>query len=368
MVITKQGNGFGSVYKLSGRRRNPWIARVTVGYEPRYDEQGNPIRPKQLFKTIGYFRTRREGIIALAKYNDDPDYYNVKIDKPTFREMCDMAMQDYERRGLNESTIRIYGYTFNRLDVLMDKEIDKIKRRDIQQIFDDMQEQGMARNTMNLTKNVINSVFDLAIKKEYIDKSPANLIDINSDKKKRVKTPFTPQEMELVYKNLSYNRLAPTVLIMLFTGMRIGELLTLKKENVKLDERYMIGGIKTKAGKDRIIPIHNFILPYIEAYMNDESNTSEYLIVSKTNTSIYYENYIVYFFYPFLHSLGIEHTPHECRHTFISMTSGRQFDQTRIKRIVGHKTNDITVDVYTHFYIEELIEEIDKLEVPFKIE
>ena len=45
------------------------------------------------------------------------------------------------------------------------------------------------------------------------------------------------------------------VLILCYTGMRPTELMTLKHSNVHLDERYMLGGIKTKAGKDRVIPI-----------------------------------------------------------------------------------------------------------------
>lgn len=42
---------------------------------------------------------------------------------------------------------------------------------------------------------------------------------------------------------------------MIYTGFRIGEVFTILKENVHLDEGYIIGGIKTEAGKDRIVPL-----------------------------------------------------------------------------------------------------------------
>lgn len=355
------------MYKLSGNRRKPWIARVTIGYEQQYDENENPKKPKQLYKTIGYFRTRKEGIIALAKYNDDPDYYNVKKTSPTFEELFEILLNEYERKGLEDDTIKTYKTAFNRLSSLNDMPIDKISIKDCQNIFNEMQDNNLSKKSMYLTKNVINSIFKLAMKNDYIVKNPTEFISINSNVSMRIKKPFTPQEIELVYKNLSKDRLAPTVLIMLFTGMRVGELLSLKKEDIHLKERYMVGGSKTNAGKNRIIPIHKFIYPYIEKYYTDEKNKSIYLIPSSRNTMIDYSNYSHNFFVPFMNHLKMEHTPHECRHTFISMTSGRQFDQTRIKRIVGHKTNDITIDIYTHFYIEELIEEIDKLEVPFQI-
>lgn len=59
----KLPNGYGTVYKLSGNRRRPWIARKTIGWS----EEG-----KQLYYTIGYFKTRAEAMAALAEYNKNP--------------------------------------------------------------------------------------------------------------------------------------------------------------------------------------------------------------------------------------------------------------------------------------------------------
>ena len=51
-------NGYGSVYKLSGKRRKPWTARITVGFK---SENGYPI-----YNFIGYYATRAEAMRALA--------------------------------------------------------------------------------------------------------------------------------------------------------------------------------------------------------------------------------------------------------------------------------------------------------------
>ena len=61
-------------------------------------------------------------------------------------------------------------------------------------------------------------------------------------------------------------------LIMLYTSMRSGEIRNIKKENIFLDENYMIGGIKTEAVKDRIIPIHPKIKDLIIFYYNEFPN------------------------------------------------------------------------------------------------
>lgn len=61
-------NGFGNVSKLPGNRRKPYRVRVTVGWET--DETAGTI--KQKFKTIGYYETKEEGLIALSNYHQNP--------------------------------------------------------------------------------------------------------------------------------------------------------------------------------------------------------------------------------------------------------------------------------------------------------
>lgn len=56
-------NGYGSVFRLKGRRRRPWIARVTTGWT----DEG-----KQLTQTVGYFATKQEGMDALAIHRISP--------------------------------------------------------------------------------------------------------------------------------------------------------------------------------------------------------------------------------------------------------------------------------------------------------
>jgi len=55
----------------------------------------------------------------------------------------------------------------------------------------------------------------------------------------------------------------------------------------------------------------------------------------------------------------MNHTPHECRHTGISLLDSAGANPLCVKRIVGHSARDITADVYTHKTLEELIETID---------
>ena len=64
----KMANGVGSVYKLSGNRRNPYIVRKTTGWDIN-TETG---KRKQLYVTIVYAPTRAKGLEMLMDYNKNP--------------------------------------------------------------------------------------------------------------------------------------------------------------------------------------------------------------------------------------------------------------------------------------------------------
>ena len=66
-------NGYGAVIKLSGKRRRPYQARITVGYS----DIG-----KQLYATLGYFAKREEALCCLEEYHSSP--YDIKAEKTTF--------------------------------------------------------------------------------------------------------------------------------------------------------------------------------------------------------------------------------------------------------------------------------------------
>src|SRR5690606_32308369 len=118
----------------------------------------------------------------------------------------------------------------------------------------------------------------------------------------------------------------------------------------------LVGGIKTDAGKDRIIPINKKILPLIEKRMD---SNNKYLIVSTRGTKMSYNTLRMKRWLPLMNELKMDHTLHECRHTFATLMDNAGANKLSIKRIMGHATQDITDNVYTHKNIEELLKAID---------
>ena len=82
--------------------------------------------------------------------------------------------------------------------------------------------------------------------------------------RKPKKEAFTELEIRQIEKAAEAGDIwAGTIMILLYTGMRVGELVTLTPFQVDLDARIITGGIKTDAGRDRPMPVHSRILSYV---------------------------------------------------------------------------------------------------------
>ena len=75
----KNPNGYGSVIKLSGKRRRPFAARITTGY----DDNG-----KQIYKYLGYYETRKEAMRELSLYSANP--YDIDLKSLTMQNIYEV--------------------------------------------------------------------------------------------------------------------------------------------------------------------------------------------------------------------------------------------------------------------------------------
>ena len=169
---------------------------------------------------------------------------------------------------------------------------------------------------------------------------------------------FTDGEIALLWDNVKVLDYADVILILIYTGMRINELLKLEKKNVNLENNTITGGSKTDAGKNRIIPIHPKILSLI---VNRMGNKTNYLIPNRKESGAYiYNNFRQNEFIKIMEQLGMEHTVHDTRHTFATLISNVSNNETAIIGIIGH-TNISMTKKYTYTNIEEMRKEIEKI-------
>lgn len=332
----KNPNGYGSVVKLSGNRRRPYAVRKTTGF----NEKGHPI-----YLCIGYTQTREEGLMLLAEYNRNP--YSVDDVNITTKGLYEKWM-DARREKMTKSFYGSMSAAWKHCTSVYDISYRTLKSLQIQDCVDDC---PRGYSTKGAIKNLFSHLDSFAMELDIITR-PRSLNVSVPPVPETSRVPFTEQEISALWEHLGEDWV-DTVLIFIYTGMRISELLTLKTSAVNFDEETITGGIKTSAGKNRVIPIHPKIMPLIKARA-DLGN--EYLISingKKCTPTRYYTAWG-----KLMASFNMKHTPHECRHTFRSMLDSVGANKKCIDLIMGHKSKDVGERVYTHKTKEELREAI----------
>lgn len=334
-------NGYGSVYKLSGKRRKPFIARKTIGW----NDEG-----KQIYRTIGYYETKKLALQALADFNDNP--YDIEVSTLTFSDVFDI-WKEQKFNDISKSAINGYNAAYETSKELHDVKFVDIKTMHLQSIINNC---GKGYDTLRKIRVLYNQLFKYAMENDIVNKDYSSFIDIGKKVEPTSRKPFTEKEIKLLFSMIDSIPYTDTILIMIYTGLRIGELLILKPSDINLKERTITGGIKTDAGKNRIIPINKKVLPLIEKRLNENN---EYLIINDLGKQMKYDNYYKEKFIPIMEQLNMDHKPHDCRHTFATLMSNSNANKTAIKKIIGHSSYATTEKIYTHKDIEELRKAID---------
>lgn len=335
MAFKRLPNGVGTVTKEKGNRRKPWRAMKPVGR--KISTSGNVYVE---YKRIGSYATRSEAVKALMEYADMPVH-----SRRTFDDVFNAWKET--RKAKWTST---HEAAYKHLKPLHHKDINNIKTLDLERIVNG---DSVARTMKNYCAVILHGVYDYAVRHEYVEKNYADMARFIYDTETRIKRKvFTKEEIDGLWKKTDDVYVRAT-LILLYTGMRVTELSILKPEDVHLDESYMVGGIKTEAGKNRIIPIHPDIMPLIKRQLDIGG---EYLMTSERGFVVNEAN-----LFHHMKRFEIPHSPHDTRHTYATQAFLCGMDESIVKRILGHRLPGVTQQVYIHLKPEEIVRENLKL-------
>lgn len=335
-------NGYGSVVKLSGNRRKPYMARKTVDF----DDRAYPI-----YSVIGYYPTRKEAMLALAQYNAKP--FDIQLSKSTFSELYE-AWSKLEFPSMGKSLVSAHKAAYKHCKALYNKPYKTIRKYDMQACISNC---GKSYATQTNIRNLLSQLDKFAFDNDVIDKCYSTNLTVSEKEVKLQRKIFTDAEVQTLWAH-SGEPCVDETLFMLYTGMRVTEMLTLTCDRINLEERTIRYGIKTAAGKNRLIPIHDELFPIVEQHLTGECLFSDWSDVENERSRY---SAFVREWDKTLSKLGMSHTTHECRHTFRSKLDSAEANKVCIDLIMGHKTGDIGERVYTHKTIEELKTAIAKL-------
>ena len=334
-------NGFGTIYKLPGKRRRPWIARVTVGY----DDNG-----KQLYEVVGYYEKRELALSSLTEYNSNP--YDLSTANLTFTDIYERYCDNrYISKDVDIPYQYMSAYEYSsKLHTMCFKDI---KTGHIQEAIDSCDKGYATKKNIKILSNLLSKY---AISNDIAKTNYAELAKLPPEIKSTKHKPFSEKELKVLWKN-KHCQGVKFALIYCYTGLRPTELLRIKNKNVFLDERYMLGGMKTTAGIDRVIPIAEKIYNFIEEWYNPDN---EFLITTSEGLHIDKYDKLRYKFWERSEVLKkMDHLPHDGRHTCATKLDNADVPEIIIQKILGHASKSITKKTYTHKTIKQLIDAIN---------
>lgn len=356
---TKLPNGYGTIYKMSGKRSKPYRAMKTDKWII------DPVtgKSKQIRSTIGYYQSREDAMIALANYNENP--YDIKADSITFSEVYEKWSENYFPTLSNPSSVRTVTAAYAYCNDLYDMRMKDIKVSHLEGTILNAQ---VGDSTKSRIKSLFNMMYKYAVAHDIVEKDYASVMFANGSPIKRSRTkevmPFSQEEIFLLWNNLDNIAFADMILIGIYSGWRPQELAILKVADIDIKVGTMLGGLKTDAGKNRIVPIHPLIKPLIEKRMKEATVMQSEFLFNDANgqqgTHMTYDKYRKRF-EKVMKYLKLTHRPHETRHTFITKAKACDVDEYILKLIVGHSIDDITEKVYTHRTIDQLRAEMEKI-------
>lgn len=364
-------NGFGQISEIKNRNlRNPFRAMVTVGKALNGRPICKPLKPQAFFPT---YNDAYEALMSFHKNPYEPDK-NI-----TLQELYERWTDKYFPT-INEQSRKGIRATWKYCVPMYGMNIQDLRSHHIKDIMETgfVMKGDKQITTNSVTKNRIKSLFnvmlDYAVEYEIIEKNWSRAFklgegvikDTNTAKKEHID--FTEEEIDKLWANLGKYKYIDLILIQCYSGWRPQELLLLELENIDLENWTFKGGMKTEAGKDRIVPIHSKIQPLVlAAYEQAKNDGQKRLFYLKAkNGDIRELQYYTYKknFDKMLKELELNenHRPHDGRKHFVTQAKKYGVDEYAIKYIVGHNISDITEKVYTNREFKWLKEEIEKIQ------
>ncbi len=382
--MKRRDKGEGSI---SQRKDGLWTGRIDIGTQ----DNG-----KRKIKAV-YGKTEQEvkrKLRELKKELIKHDYREVK--KQSVGEYMTDWLYNYKQNEVKPSTFdRIEQICKNQIfPYIGDLQMNSITANDFQQMINELSLK-YSYSTVKKAYDYTKSCFTLAYDKREILFNPFVRISLPTNKKKDISDIhyYNDDEIELIkkyalekYSNGKFvYKYGYAIILLLYTGLRVGELLALKwdcidfnkktlnvkgtikqvkNRNTDIPKKYTMieqNTTKTKSGM-RIIPLSAMAVEALR-YFDEINHSHVYVVSSDVNNPLSPRN-LDRTFRSILTNAGITniHGVHSLRHTFASMLFRKGVDVKTVSELLGHSDTSVTYNIYIHLIQEQKVKAIERLD------
>ncbi|QMU65519.1 MAG: tyrosine-type recombinase/integrase [Flavobacteriaceae bacterium] len=227
-------------------------------------------------------------------------------------------------------------------------------------------ERMWTNKTFRNYRQYLKTFFDYCLRENYIDMNPVEKIE-KPKLPKRIPRCLDKNQVENLllhldcyswFNDLEAKRNKAIIRTFLFTGVRLNELLKLQTTSVNFEESEIII-YQGKGNKDRVIPIHPDLMPYLKTYHQSKKKPTLYFFSSIRSDKPLTENNLYSIIKKIRCKTKFHFTPHQLRHTFGKFSIEGNLNPFKLQKIMGHSSIE-TTQIYVYVSDNNLKESFQK--------
>lgn len=339
-----RGNGQGTVYKR-GHSYTAYLVRYAGGHCFR--------------ATKGGFKTKKEAYAYIPKLHE-------QLLSPVPRSDLEISFADLyakfielHARRVSKSTLDCYKAAYKYYNKIYYLPFAQLTTEQFQACIDACPHGRRTKENMKALGTLLSSY---AMQLGITNKDYAQFVYIERTEKNE-KRPFTAGEIQKLFDCADTVPYVDYILILIYTGFRINEMLPITLDDYDAENRCFVGGEKTEAGKNRVVPVSPKIQPYVDRLVQAaHENGKEYIFTNPLGNKMSADNFRKKWMPEALRAYSIDDTlsPHQCRHTFATLMKAVPASEIDKMRLIGHASYEMTAH-YTHADISSLRNIVNKL-------
>jgi integrase len=359
----RRGHGEGSIFERKSDRKSrtkPWVAQVTL-------ETGKK-------KTIGYFRTRQEAQVALRKALNELEQGTLLLER-------DQSVRDYLEHWLefvHKPSIRLTTYLLYQrilrthiLPALGHIPLRRLQPEHIERLYAAKREEGLAPKTLSNIHKLLHVALRDAVRRNKVGRNVLEMV-----KAPRATSPerptLTPDQATRLVEAIKQHPLEALFLLALMTGMREGELLALRWQDVDLEQgclqvrrtvSYKAGHgfveteTKTRKGK-RSIALPSLAIDALKAHQERQQQAcrkasarwqQKDLVFCTRHGNFLTDSFVRRTYYQLLDQAGLPRIHfHDLRHSTATILLAMGVNIKVVQELLGHSQVTVTLGIYGH--------------------